>query len=89
MSSYRIPISNIRRTETTPRAKGGQGSIIVANLIPADGSVVSRSEQVVAVKIFEFDREDAKESTKFFKVFIGSSYLSFPVIDINALPSLS
>ncbi|KIO27789.1 hypothetical protein M407DRAFT_22963 [Tulasnella calospora MUT 4182] len=69
LSSYRIDPFRIKSRDTGPRARGGQGLVILATLVPAEGSATPASEQVVAVKQLEWDREDSDNSARFFRSF--------------------
>lgn len=75
MAGHRIDPSRIKTNNTKPRAKGGQGVVIVATLLPAAGAATPEPEKMVAVKKLEWKSEDAERSIKFFKVLFCAPYL--------------
>ena len=68
MSSYRTHPSRIKTADITHCGKGGHAVVIVATLVPVEGSTAPEAEQMVAVKKLEWDQDDPEKSTKFFKV---------------------
>lgn len=75
MYKHRIDLRRIKTSETEPHIKGGQGTISIGTIIPLE--VPTRTpeqlptnilEAKVAIKQFEWDREDVEHSAKFFKV---------------------
>lgn len=68
MSDYKIDPGRLKITEHARRARGAQGTVIVATLVPAEGTMAASSEQMVAVKMLEWERGDVERSAKFFKV---------------------
>lgn len=68
MSSRRISPTRIKMTETQPSRKGGQGVVVIGTLIPPETLRDRSPELKVAVKKLEWERDDAEESVKFFKV---------------------
>lgn len=76
MRGFRIDPTRIKMTEPKPRARGGQASISIGTLIPREEVATWLPEQLLksvldlnlAVKKFEWDREDVEESAKSFKV---------------------
>ena len=66
----RVDPTIIQTYDTGPRAKGGQGTVMLGTVqMPGERrKSLPISEFKVAVKKLEWDREDPERSTKFFKV---------------------
>ncbi|KAG8925695.1 hypothetical protein FRC00_003745, partial [Tulasnella sp. 408] len=71
MSGYRIEQTRIKFADTVPRARGGQGVVIIGTLIPLGSSEERLPELKVAVKKLEWRHDEAEESAKFFKSFVN------------------
>ncbi|KAG8915017.1 hypothetical protein FRC00_008726 [Tulasnella sp. 408] len=71
MSHYRIDPIRIKVTGDGPLAKGGQGVIVVATLVPAVGFTEAEQERSVAVKKIEWSHEDCERSTTTLKSFVN------------------
>lgn len=84
MSGYRINQTNIKTIDDGPKAKGGQGTVVIGTLLTPEDLVTRLGEEFVtrlperiikrfleisyAIKKLDWDREDSEESVKFFKV---------------------
>lgn len=83
MSEHRIEPERIKTIDSGPKAKGGQGTVVIGTIIPPEGILTwipkQLFEQILnlgyAIKKLEWDRKDAEESIKFFKVSSNHSYI--------------
>lgn len=79
MSGYRVPPTHIKTFDGGPKAKGGQGTVVVGTLILPEELATRLPEQALerflstnfAIKKLEWNCEDSEESVKFFKVLRG------------------
>ena len=71
MSYCRIDPTKIKIIEAQTGKRGGQGVVVVGTLSPSEAMDDKSPELKVAVKKLEWQRDDAEESAKFFKVSSG------------------
>ncbi|KIO21625.1 hypothetical protein M407DRAFT_28766 [Tulasnella calospora MUT 4182] len=70
MSHCRIDPSRIKMMDNGPRAKGCRGTVYAGTFLPPETCTALPPELKVAVKMLEWRRDDAEESTKYFKLFV-------------------
>lgn len=83
MNGYRIESERIKTIDNGPKAKGGQGTVVIGTIIPLEGILTwipkQLYEQMInlpyAIKKLEWDYKDAEESVKLFKVSSNSSHI--------------
>lgn len=74
MSGYRVDPERIKTADSGPKAKGGQGTVVIGTLIPSGEVPICEQlqekllETNYAIKKLAWNRENAEESVKFFKV---------------------
>lgn len=86
ISRYRIDRNRIKTTDGGPKVKGGQGTVVIGTIIRPEEIPAWIPEQFVkkffeskyAIKILEWEHEDAEKSVKFFKVSSFPSYIGSP-----------